>query len=130
MPTASRVVILLLVCGWSPHPQAKENPPIIKTEQGSLRGKRVGRANVFLGIPYAKEDVCPADTFAAQAPLFGFNDWRVFLGLRVGTPSAHKQQDNNPAGSRHSHGKVFMCSGSIAAWPTLPPSPVFVDKLG
>ena len=54
MPTASRVVFLLLVCGWSPHPQAKENPPIIKTEQGSLRGKRVGRANVFLGIPYAK----------------------------------------------------------------------------
>jgi hypothetical protein len=47
MPTASRVVFLLLVCGWSLHSPVAENPLVVKTEQGNLRGKRVGRANAF-----------------------------------------------------------------------------------
>ena len=95
MPTASRVVILLLVCGWSPHPQAKENPPIIKTEQGSLRGKRVGRANVFLGIPYAKP---PLGELRWRPPV----DCKPWTGIRDATNYAlpATQRIPNPSGTR------------------------------
>ena len=95
MPTANRVVFLLLVCGWSLHSPAAENPLVVKTEQGSLRGRRVGRANVFLGIPYAQP---PLGDLRWRPPV----DLKPWTGIRDATSYAlpATQRIPNPSGIR------------------------------
>jgi len=48
------VPVLFLVCAMGVSFGAEEETLVVETRHGRVRGKRVGRADVFLGIPFAK----------------------------------------------------------------------------
>ena len=48
------VPVLFLVCAMGVSFGAEEETLVVETKHGRVRGKRVGRADVFLGIPFAK----------------------------------------------------------------------------
>ena len=74
---------------------AADDAPVVKTKYGSLRGKRVGKADAFLGIPYAKPPVGELRWCPPQPP-------EPWTGVRpaVRYPVAAAQRIPNPVGIR------------------------------
>jgi len=48
------IAVLFLMCEVGVSPQADEDPLVVDTKYGRVRGKRVSKADVFLGIPFAQ----------------------------------------------------------------------------
>ena len=91
----SLVSILLLMSGWVLTSHAEEDAIIVRTEHGRLRGMRVGKANVFLGVPYA---LPPLGNLRWRPPV----EREPWTGVREATryASPATQRIPNPSGMR------------------------------
>jgi para-nitrobenzyl esterase len=89
------VPVLFLVCAMGVSFGAEEDPLVVETKDGRVRGKRVGRADVFLGIPFAEP---PLGDLRWRPPV----DPTPWTGIRDATSYAlpGTQRIPNPSGIR------------------------------
>ena len=89
------IVLLLLVSGRGVPSRAGKDSLVVKTEHGRVRGKRVGKAHAFLGIPYAGP---PVGDLRWRPPVPS-ESWSEIRDAQS-YPTAAAQRMPNPTGVR------------------------------
>ena len=93
--TSLMVLVLFVLVSGQTSP-GSEDSIVVRSEHGRLRGQRVGKANAFLGIPYASP---PVGDLRWRPPV----DPESWMDIRDATsyPVAAAQRMPNPTGVRN-----------------------------